>query len=197
MKYGYARVSTLTQAKEGNSLQAQSAMLKNAGAEEIYSDAFTGKVTDRPELTKLTAKMKYGDTLIVTKFDRIARSLKSGLTLIDDLIEKGVTIHVLNIGLIDNTAMGRLIRNILLALAEWERDMIIQRTYEGKQIAKLRPEYREGRPPKFSKERQLQALKLLEHLPYREVTARTGISKSTLVRLRALFKSQELGTGNQ
>ena len=72
----------------------------------------------------------------------------------------------------------------MLALAEWERDMIIQRTYEGKQIAKQRPGFHEGRPRKFSDEQIRQALKLLDTYTYAEVAARTGISKTTLSRLR-------------
>ncbi len=184
MRYGYARVSTHLQAKEGNSLQAQSDMLSKAGAEEIFSDTYTGCVTDRPELDRLLTKMKDGDTIIVTKLDRIARNLTQGVKLIDELIDKGIKVHVLNLGMIDSSPTGRLIRNIMLALAEWERDMIIQRTYEGKQIAKQRPGFHEGRPRKFSDEQIKQALSLLETCTYAEVAAKTGISKTTLSRLR-------------
>ena len=78
MIYGYARVSTKGQAKDGNSLEAQERALKEAGANEIYIDAFTGTKTDRPEFDKLMERIEEGDTLIVTKLDRFARSMMQG-----------------------------------------------------------------------------------------------------------------------
>lgn len=184
MIYGYARVSTTGQAKDGNSLEYQTQQLKNAGAEEIYTDTYTGTVTERPALDKLIEILNSGDTLVVTKLDRFIRNLKQGIELIDLLNNKGVTVHVLNMGIIDDSVTGRLIRNIMLSFAEWERDMIMQRTQEGKQIAKLNPNYREGRPKKFSKKRINHALELLEDYTYAEVAEITGISISTLVRAK-------------
>lgn len=81
MVYGYARVSTRGQAKDGNSLEAQAKALKEAGALEIFSDAFTGTNSHRPELDRLMGIMKQGDTLAVTKLDRIARSASKGMEL--------------------------------------------------------------------------------------------------------------------
>lgn len=185
MIYGYARVSTYAQAKDGNSLEAQSQELKKAGAEEIFSDTFTGTVTERPKLDQLLAQMRFGDTIIVTKLDRIARNLKQGIELIDTLNERGITVNVLNIGVIDNAPTGKLIRNIMLSLAEWERDMIIQRTQEGKEIARQNPEYREGRPQKYNKAQTMHALDLLQTHSYRQVADMTGISKATLVRMKS------------
>ena len=100
MIYGYARVSTKGQAKDGNSLEAQENAIRLAGATEIYSDAFTGTKSHRPELDKLMAVMRSGDTLVVTKLDRIARSATQGIELIQSLLDKGVVVHVLNMGLI-------------------------------------------------------------------------------------------------
>lgn len=185
MVYGYARVSTHGQAKDGNSLEAQSQELKRAGADEIFSDAFTGTKTDRPELDRLMVQMQDGDTIIVTKLDRIARNLKQGIELIDELNERGICVNVLNMGTIDNTSTGKLIRNIMLSLAEWERDMIVQRTQEGKQIAKKKPGYREGRPKKYSRAQTQHALELLKDHSYSQVVDMTGISKSTLERMKA------------
>lgn len=87
--------------------------------------------------------------MIITKLVRIARSAPQGIELIQTLLDKGITIHVLNMGLLDNTPTGKLIRNIMLAFAEFERDMIIERTQEGKVIAKKQPGFREGRPHLF------------------------------------------------
>src|SRR5574344_492283 len=99
MIYGYARVSTKGQAKDGNSIEAQEKALKESGASEIYVDAFTGTKTDRPEFDKLLKKMESGDTLIVTKLDRFARSMSQGSELVSELIEKGIKVSILNIGM--------------------------------------------------------------------------------------------------
>ncbi len=184
MVYGYTRVSTKGQAKDGNSLEAQEGALRAAGAVEIYSDAFTGTKSHRPELDKLLAAMEPGDKLVVTKLDRIARSATQGIELIQSLLDKGITVHVLNMGLMDNTPTGKLIRNIMLAFAEFERDMIVERTSEGKAIARQREGFREGRPPKYGKVKIGHALELLESHSYSEVVEMTGISKSTLLRAR-------------
>ncbi len=183
--YGYARVSTHGQAKDGNSLEAQSQELTKAGAEEIFSDTYTGTKTDRPELDRLLSKMKDGDTLVVTKLDRIARNLLQGVDLIEQLNNRGIKVNVLNMGMIDDTPTGRLIRNIMLSLAEWERDMIVQRTKEGKEIAKQKPGYREGRPKKYNRSQTRHALELLKDHSYSQVADMTGISRATLVRMKA------------
>lgn len=184
MIYGYARVSTQMQAREGNSLEAQETALRAAGATKIYTDAYTGTKNDRPQLELLMRELQIGDTLVVTKLDRIARNLKQGIELIDDLNSRGIKVNVLNMGQIDDTPTGKLIRNIMLALAEWERDMIVQRTQEGKEIARKNPTYREGRPKKYKREQREHALELLKKHSYKEVASMTGISKATLVRMK-------------
>lgn len=184
MIYGYARVSTKGQAKDGNSLEAQEKALKESGASEIYVDAFTGTKTDRPEFDKLMDKIQKGDTLIVTKLDRFARSMTQGSELVSDLIEKGIKVYILNIGVMDNTPSSKLIRNVFFAFAEFERDMIIERTMEGKAIAKQNPDFREGRPKKYSRKQIEHALELLDSNSYKQVEDMTGISKSTLIRAK-------------
>lgn len=184
MVYGYCRVSTQGQAKDGNSLEAQEKLLRENGAEEIYSDAFTGTKAHRPELDKLLDKLQQGDKLIITKLDRIARSASQGIELVQTLLDREITVHVLNMGLLDNTPTGKLIRNIMLAFAEFERDMIIERTQEGKAIAKKQPDFREGRPRLYNKKQIQHALELLQNHSYKQVTELTGISKSTLIRAK-------------
>ena len=184
MIYGYARVSTQMQAKDGNSLEAQERLLRKNGAEEIYADAFTGTKTHRPELARLLDELQAGDTLVVTKLDRIARSASQGIELIQSLLDREITVHVLNMGLMDNTPTGKLIRTIVLAFAEFERDMIVERTQEGKAIARKQPDYREGRPRLYGRKQIRHALELLEDHSYRQVTEMTGISKSTLIRAK-------------
>ncbi|MCR5797271.1 MAG: recombinase family protein [Eubacterium sp.] len=184
MIYGYARVSTRGQARDGNSLEAQIKQLKDNGAEKLYIDTYTGTKIDRPEFDKLRSELKTGDILIVTKLDRFARSASQGIELINSLIADGVKVNILNMGQIDDTATGKLIRNIMLCFAEFERDMIVQRTMEGKACARLKPGYREGRKPVYDKERIGHALELLKDHSYKQVEELTGISKSTLIRAK-------------
>lgn len=186
MIYGYARVSTKGQAKDGNSLESQIELLKYNGAEKIYSDSFTGAKTDRPEFNKLLKELKLGDTLIVTKLDRFARSMTQGSKLVNNLIERGIKINILNIGVMDNTPASKLIRNIFFSFAEFERDMIIERTQEGKAIAKTKEGFKEGRPKKYTVKQLDNALSMLTvnggDRSYNEVAELLGISKSTLIR---------------
>lgn len=179
MKYGYARVSTLHQ-----DLESQIQSLQKEGCDKIYKDKFTGTKTDRPEFNKLLKTLKAGDTLVVTKLDRFARTTTDGINTIKNLFEKGVKVHVLNMGLVEDTPTGRLILSVLLAFAEFERDMIVERTQEGKAIARQRNGFREGRPNKFSKKQIEHALTLLENHSYKQVEDLTGISKSTLIRAK-------------
>ena len=187
MIYGYARVSTKGQAKDGNSLEGQEQRLRENGAVEIFKDSFTGTKLDRPNFNVLLSKLQKGDTLMVTKLDRIARSVAQGSELIEDLINKGVKVNILNMGIMDNTSTGKLVKNIFLAFAEFERDMIVERTQEGKTVAKANnPNFKEGRPKAYTQKQLDNALSMLTvnggKSSYKEVAELLGISKSTLIR---------------
>lgn len=145
MIYGYARVSTLGQKNDGNSLEEQENRLRENGASKIYVDAFTGTKVDRPQFRELLETVQSGDTIIATKLDRVSRSASQGIALVDELLARGVTLHILNMGVMNNTPTGKLIRNIMFSFAEFERDMIVERTSEGKAIARQQGGYREGR----------------------------------------------------
>lgn len=186
MIYGYARVSTQLQDFNG-----QCETLKKEGCEQIYSEKFTGTQTDRPELQRLLSDIQEGDTLKVTKLDRLARNTREGIDIIQELLDKDVKVHVLNVGYIDNTAMGKFFIQTLLAVAELERNMIVERTQEGKEIAKQRSDFREGRPNKYGKEHINNALELLENHSYTKVAEMTGISKSTLTRANRKRKANQ------
>ena len=122
---------------------------------------------------------------MVTKLDRIARSLTQGIELINGLIERGIRVHVLNMGVMDNSPTGQLFRNFMLAIAEFERNMIMQRTREGKEIARTKEGYREGRPKKYGKQQMDHAMQLLQDHSYSQVSELTGISTATLAREKA------------
>ena len=190
MKYGYGRVSTYGQRRDGNSLEAQEKLLKQEGCTEIVLEDYTGTKSNRPKLTKLLNTLQPGDTLVVAKLDRLSRSVKDGINIIDGLLEKDVKVHILNMGLMDSTPTGKLIRNIFLAFAEFERDMIVERTQAGKEIAKQDPDYKEGRPKKYTKKQLEYAkqLRLEEKKSYKQIQQLLGISKATLCRYLAETK---------
>lgn len=184
MVYGYARVSTTKQMKNGNSIEDQTKALRDAGAQEIIVDSYTGTKMDRPNFTALIDRLQPGDKLIVTKLDRFARTAVDGGTIVRELHSKGIVIQILNMGIADDTPMGKLMVTMLLAFAEFERDMIVERTQTGKAIARANGKQVDGRPKKYTKAQREHALQLLEDgNSYKEVERMTGISKSTLIRL--------------
>lgn len=185
MIYGYARVSTATQSRDGNSLEEQSAALVSYGCQEIITESFTGKTMDRPKFQELLNRLQANDTLVVCKLDRFARTAIEGVQTVKELFERGIKVHILNMGLIENTLTGNLILTVMLAFAEYERGMIVERTQMGKAAARQNPNFRDGRPKKFTPTQISHALELLSSgKTYREVEEMTGISKSTLVRAK-------------
>ena len=190
--YGYARVSTI-----GQDLEAQIQQLEQNGASTIYQEKFTGTKTDRPQFNELLSVLEAGDTLMVTKLDRFARSAWQGSKLVKELVERGIKVHILNIGLLDNTPASKLIKNIFLAFAEFERDMIVERTQEGKAIAKQQEDFKEGRPKKYNQYQLDEATKLLETMSFAQVEKEmhrrgTKISMSTLKREAKKRKAEKL-----
>lgn len=147
----------------------------------IFEESKSG-AAKRPVFEKVIARACAGDVIVITKLDRFCRTVKEGLEYIDELMNKDCNIHILNMGLIEDTPMGRLIVTNLLAFAEFERAMIIERTQSGREIARQNPNYREGRPKKYSPEKMQHALELLKTHSYAQVERLTGISKSTLIR---------------
>ena len=119
---------------------------------------------------------------MVTKLDRLARNAPEASALIRSLVDQDISVHILNMGIANNTAMGKLMITILAGFAEFERDMIIERTQAGKQIAKTKSGYKEGRPKRYTQEQIDYTMSLLENHSYSEVERMTQISRSTLVR---------------
>ena len=190
MIYGYARVSSKKQL-HGNSLEEQRAALSANGAVSITAEQYTGKTTSRPKLQALIASLRAEDTLMVTKLDRLARNVTEGIELIRELFARDIKVHVLNIGLLENTSMGNFFITTLLAVAELERSMIIERTQAGKEVARTKAGFREGRPP-LPEKKLLYAMELLKSHSYKEVTDITGISKATLWRAKQKYSDIQL-----
>jgi len=185
MIIGYCRVSTKGQL-DGNSIEEQSSkILKRYSNAEIVEESYSG-AKERDLFNKVLDELQRDDLLVVTKLDRFCRTTKEGLQYIDMLMNKGVKIHILNMGLIEDTPMGRLIITNLLAFAEFERAMIIERTQSGKAIAKTKEGFTEGRPKSYTNKQLDHALSLLSinggNKSYNEIVNITGISKSTLIR---------------
>lgn len=184
MKYGYARVSTSDQ-----KLENQIDLLKSAGADKIFQEKYTGTTTQRPEFQKLLNELKVNDTLIVTKLDRFARNTTEALELIQKLFKQNIKVNILNMGVIDNTPTGQLIFTIFSAFAQFERDLIVTRTQEGKMYAREHdPNFREGRPRTYSDEQIQLAYELRQQgMTYKMIARKTGISERTQQRR---FKEQ-------
>lgn len=194
MIYGYCRVSTRGQAKDGNSLDAQEQeILARYETAEIYKEAYTGTTTDRPVFSEVVEKLQENDMLVVAKLDRLARNTVEGIQIVREIFKKKASVHVLNVGLLEDTSMGQFFITTLLAVAELERNQIVERCQTGKAIAKQNPNFREGRPKKFKKAQINQALELLDQgKSYKEVCEIMGMSKSTLIRAKDERKLESL-----
>jgi DNA invertase Pin-like site-specific DNA recombinase len=150
----YARVSTQDQ-----NLTGQLEALKAAGAKTIYREKISGARADRPQLDKLMASLKPGDIVLVTKLDRLGRSTKELLDLIERIGKAGASFRSLGDPLFDTTSsQGRLVAALLAAVAAFERELIVERTTEGRQRA-MTAGVRFGRKPKLSPFQRQEALK--------------------------------------
>lgn len=182
MKYGYARVSTVHQRKDGNSLEDQRNQLLQEGCDFIIEEQFTGSRMDRPKFKRLCDQLNAGDTLVVCKLDRFARTVVEGALTCRELMQRGIRIHIINMGIIEDTPVGRLILTTFLAFAEFERDIIRERTMAGKEVARQRPGYREGRPEIYTEEVRRRTVLIASELSIRMTAKVTGISRSTVQR---------------
>lgn len=187
MKYGYARVSTQEQ-----SLNDQVEQLKQEGvkARNIYKEKFTGTTAKRPEFEKLTSKLISGDELVVTKLDRLGRNTVDVIAFLNQCSKNNVTVNILNMGRLDSTPTGKLLRNVISSFAEFERDMIVARTQEGKRYAKHHnPNYREGRPKRVITKRYRKIYDYSLNHTIKETAQLTGVSESTVKRIRKQVKT--------
>jgi DNA invertase Pin-like site-specific DNA recombinase len=179
MRIGYARVST-----KGQSLDLQVDALNKAGCEQVYREVASGAKTARPILDDVLSRLREGDVLVIWKLDRLGRSLQHLVTLATDLMERKVGLISLNDPVDTTSAQGRLIFNIFASLAEFERELIRERTQAGLAAARARGR-KGGRPKGLAK--QAQAKAMAAETLYREgqlsvqgICDQLGISKPTL-----------------
>ena len=175
---GYARVSTHEQ-----SLDSQIDNLKQVGCQRIYFDKVSGSKADRPELNRLRESLRSGDTLVVWRLDRLGRSLRDLIDWVKWLEETGVTLHSLNEQIDTSHHTGKLVFHLFAALAEFERDLIRERTLAGLAAARARGRLG-GRKAKLNASdiRQLKAMHKDHSISIGEICERFGIAKTTLYR---------------
>src|SRR3954452_14385938 len=178
MLIGYARISTLDQ-----TLALQQDALSAAGCEQIYTDTVSGSVTERPGLTQALSHLRAGDTLVVWCLDRLRRSLPHLIATIRDLQERGVGFRSLQEQIDTTTSGGKLIFHVFGALAEFERDLIRERTHAGLQAARARGRLF-GRPKVLTAQqvKQLRTLAKDEGTSVGEICQTLGISRATFYR---------------
>lgn len=176
-KIGYARVSTLDQ-----NLDRQTDMLRAYGVDKLCTEKMSGTRRDRPELTRLLERLEEGDTVIVESLSRLGRSTRDLIELVELFQQKGVQLVSLKESIDTSSSTGKLLFTIMSALAQFERDVIADRTRKGLQAARARGHF--GGRPKTDTKKLQQALKLYRSGQYmaREIKELTGITKSTLYR---------------
>jgi len=178
MIFGYARVSTQDQ-----NLNAQIDALKEAGVEKVFQEKKTGKTRKRPELENLLDQLREGDVIVVTKYDRLARSLRDLIDLVEIIRERKAGFRSLGEDIDTTTSAGRLIFHVFGSIAEFERERIVERTMEGLAAARKRGRIG-GRPSALSDEAKLEIKRMrdAEKRPIAEIARTFNMSRSTIYR---------------
>lgn len=191
MKYGYARVSGTSQ-----DLHEQISELKQAGIadDKIYSEKFTGTKADRPQWQKLSSKLQPGDEVFFTKVDRIGRSVKVAVDIVDDLLERGIKVYIIQLNGYVNKSdmMGKMLFNFLTVMAEFEHDMIVDRLKRGKEYAKAHnPNFHQGRPKRRITDRYKRIYEYSLDHSIHDTAIATGVSDSTVKRIKRQIRNSK------
>jgi DNA invertase Pin-like site-specific DNA recombinase len=179
MILGYARVSTVDQ-----SLDGQRDALEKAGAGRLFADTVTGTARHRPELDRLLDQLRPGDVVVVTKYDRLARSLKDLLEIVEAIESKGAGFRSLAEDIDTTTPAGRLVFHVFASIAQFERERIAERTREGLEAARRRGRVG-GRPPALSPAQKEEARRMRdeEGRPISQIAALFRVSTKTVQRI--------------
>lgn len=181
--FGYARVST-----KGQDLTVQLSKLSEHGVDRVYSEKLSGKNKNRPELEKMIEQLRTGDTVVITKIDRLARNMRDFQNIVHELTERGVTLKILDQNIDTSSAQDKLFMNMLSMFAEFERTMILERQREGIEHAKSKGVYK-GRKP-ISEDKKAQVLELAANdVKKSEIQKVTGVGKTSIFKI--LKESQE------
>ncbi len=178
MRIGYARVST-----EDQTLDLQRDALKRAKCRQVYEEHATGKNTDRPQLESCLKSLRQGDTLVVWRLDRLGRNLADLVRLIAELEHRKINFESLTERIETSSPAGRLVFHVFAALAEFERNLVRERTVAGLKAARARGR-KGGRPAKLTAKeiKTIRALLKTADIPVTEIAARFGVARSTLYR---------------
>lgn len=176
---GYARVSTKDQ-----NLHGQRDALVAAGAERIFADTITGTARSRPELDRMLGELRRGDVVVVTKYDRLARSLKDLLEIVDQIQARGAGFRSLGEDIDTTSPAGRLVFHVFASIAQFERERIVERTKEGLEAARKRGRVG-GRPPALSPAQKIEVRRMRdeEGRPIPEIAALFAVSDKTIRRV--------------
>jgi len=179
MILGYARVSTKDQNIDG-----QQDALTSVGAERIFADTITGTARNRPELDQMMKELRDGDVVVVTKYDRLARSLKDLLEIVEQIQAKGAGFRSIGEDIDTTTPAGRLVFHVFASIAQFERERIVERTKEGLTAARRRGRVG-GRPPALSPAQKAEAKRMRdeERRPIPEIAALFKVSDKTIRRI--------------
>jgi DNA invertase Pin-like site-specific DNA recombinase len=179
MIIGYARISTTEQR-----LDSQQDALKASGVEKIFADTITGTARSRPQLDRMLDQLRPGDVVVVAKYDRLARSLKDLLEIVDQIQGRGAGFRSLAEDIDTTTPAGRLIFHVFASIAQFERERIAERTREGLEAARRRGRVG-GRPPALSPDQQAEVRRMrdVEHRPLPEIARLFKVSTKTIHRV--------------
>jgi DNA invertase Pin-like site-specific DNA recombinase len=179
MILGYARVSTKDQ-----NLDGQRDALSAAGAERIFADTITGTARSRPELDRMMTELRSGDVVVVAKYDRLARSLKDLLEIVDFIQSRGAGFRSIGEDIDTTTPAGRLVFHVFASIAQFERERIVERTKEGLAAARRRGRIG-GRPPALSHAQKIEVKRMrdAEMRPIPEIAALFKVSEKTIRRV--------------
>lgn len=183
---GYCRIGRLAYVGENEIENQEKSILEIYPDAIIHKEILTGRLLNRPIIDNLLEELKERDILVVTKLDRLTLKAKDGITILDKLFRKNVIVHVLNIGVLENSILGRFFIQTILATVEMESTLVRERIEEGKELAKKNPDFKDGRPKIYNEEQLNEALSMLSvnggKFSYDKVAEITKISKSTLIR---------------
>lgn len=189
-RIGYARVST-----DDQNLHLQRDALEKAGCQVIYEDKASGKNTERPELEACLKALRSGDTLVVWRLDRLGRSLGDLVKLVTTLEEQKIGFESLQEKIETTSASGKLVFHVFAALAEFERNLISERTRAGLKAARARGRLG-GRKPKLKQKdiREIKALLKDPNIPVSDIAKRFGVSRTTIYNRVGIVKPDREGT---
>lgn len=179
---GYARVSSV-----GQKLEVQRDLLKDKGCKAIFEEKISGGNLDRPELNLLLRTIREGDTVVVSKLDRLARSMSDFWSIYDEIKDKGASLEILNMGLDTNSPQGRLMMGVLSSVAEFEKELMKERQADG--IAKAKKAGKHLGRPKMTKELKKQVIAFIDDgMTKAAISKKLGVGVSTIYKIQKEFK---------